>query len=135
MKSRAEHPEMAVIIISGYDESMMELEASRYQAEFVAKPIRPAAFLATVAECLAGVRRQRRWPRKRVVGGFRVTAEGAAGRRGGRLLRWAASGGADRDRIDGLLPGGARRGSACNSMCSPSGSARPTTGTTRYAAP
>ena len=76
MKSRAEHPDMAVIIISGYDEPLMELEASRYQAVFVGKPIRPAAFLTTVAECLAGVRRQRRWPRKRVVGGFRVTAAG-----------------------------------------------------------
>lgn len=76
MKSRAEYPDMAVIIISGYDEPLMELEASRYQAVFVAKPIRPAAFLETVAESLAGVRRQRRWPRKRVVGGFRVTAAG-----------------------------------------------------------
>src|SRR4030095_4692894 len=37
MKSRAEYPEMAVIIISGYDEPLMELEASRYQAIFVSK--------------------------------------------------------------------------------------------------
>jgi CheY-like chemotaxis protein len=73
---RAEHPEMAVIIISGYEEPLMELEASRYQAVFVGKPIRPFEFLATVASSLAGVRRQRRWPRKRVVGGFRVTAAG-----------------------------------------------------------
>ena len=40
------------------------------------KPIRPAEFLQTVDEALAKVRRQRRWPRKRVVGGFRVTVEG-----------------------------------------------------------
>jgi DNA-binding response OmpR family regulator len=73
---RAEHPEMAVIIISGYEEPLMELEASRYQALFVGKPIRPFEFLATVASALASVRRQRRWPRKRVVGGFRVTAAG-----------------------------------------------------------
>lgn len=76
MKSRTEFPEMAVIIVSGYEEPLIELEASRYQAVFVGKPIKPAAFLATVAKCLAGVRRQRRWPRKRVVGGFRVTAAG-----------------------------------------------------------
>jgi DNA-binding response OmpR family regulator len=76
MKSRADYPDMAVIIVSGYDEPLMELEASRYQAVFVSKPIRAAAFLATVAESLAGVRRQRRWPRKRVIGGFRVTAAG-----------------------------------------------------------
>jgi len=76
MKSRAEHPDMAVIIISGFDEPLIELEASRYQAVFISKPIRPAAFLQAVAECLARVRRERRWPRKRIVGGFRVTAAG-----------------------------------------------------------
>lgn len=75
-KSRNDYPDMAVIIISGYDEPLMELEASRYQALFVKKPIRPFEFLATVASSLAGVRRQRRWPRKRVQGGFRVTAAG-----------------------------------------------------------
>ena len=75
-KSRSESPDMAVIIISGYEEPLIELEASRYQALFVKKPIRPFEFLATVASSLAGVRRQRRWPRKRVQGGFRVTAAG-----------------------------------------------------------
>ena len=75
-KSRTEYPDMAVIIISGYEGPLMELEASRYQALFVRKPIRPLEFLATVASSLAGVRRQRRWPRKRVIGGFRVTAAG-----------------------------------------------------------
>jgi DNA-binding response OmpR family regulator len=76
MKSRADYPDMAVIIISGYEEPLMELEASRHQAVFVGKPRRPTVFLATVAESLSGVRRERRWPRKRVVGGFRVTAAG-----------------------------------------------------------
>jgi len=76
MKSRTEYPDMAVIIISGFEEPLMELEASRYQAVFISKPIRPAAFLQTVADCLANVRRERRWPRKRVLGGFRVTAAG-----------------------------------------------------------
>jgi DNA-binding response OmpR family regulator len=76
MKCRADYPDMAVIIISGYDEPLINLEASRYQATFVGKPIRPAAFLDTVAHCLSSVRRERRWPRKRVIGGFRVTAAG-----------------------------------------------------------
>lgn len=71
-----EHPDMALVIITGYDEPMMELEAARYGARFVRKPIQPTAFLAVIAECLARVRRQRRWTRKRVVGGFRVTANG-----------------------------------------------------------
>ena len=75
-KCRAEHPDMAVIIISGYEEPLMELESHRYQALFLQKPIRPAEFLEHVAAALAGVRRQRRWPRKRVASGFRVTAAG-----------------------------------------------------------
>jgi DNA-binding response OmpR family regulator len=76
MQVRAEHPDTEVIIISGYDEPLIELEASRYNAVFVRKPVMPAEFLKTVASCLANVRRQRRWPRKRVLGGFRVTAAG-----------------------------------------------------------
>ena len=35
MRSRVDYPEMAVIIISGYDEPLMEIEASRYHATFV----------------------------------------------------------------------------------------------------
>ena len=42
----------------------------------IRKPVMPAEFLRTVARTLSNVRRQRRWPRKRVLGGFRVTAAG-----------------------------------------------------------
>ena len=76
MQTHADHPETAVIIITGYDDPLIELEANRYQAELVRKPIRPAEFTRLVDRCLAKVRRQRRWPRKRVVGGFRVTVKG-----------------------------------------------------------
>lgn len=76
MQTRREYPDMAVMIISGYEEQLMELEASRYNAMFVRKPLRPAEFLQNVGRCLQNVRRQRRWPRKRVLGGFRVTAAG-----------------------------------------------------------
>jgi DNA-binding response OmpR family regulator len=76
MQSRTDHPDMAVIIITGYDDPLIDLEAHRYHAELVKKPIRPAEFLKTVAASLSAVRRQRRWPRKRVVGGFRVTVDG-----------------------------------------------------------
>jgi DNA-binding response OmpR family regulator len=71
-----DYPEMAIIIMTGFDESMMEIEANRYGATFLPKPISPASLLHTVAECLAHVRRQRRWSRKRVEGGFRVVANG-----------------------------------------------------------
>ena len=76
MQTRSDHPDMAVIIITGYEDPMIELEAHRYRAELVRKPIRPAEFQAKVSTALNNVRRQRRWPRKRVVGGFRVTADG-----------------------------------------------------------
>ena len=75
-ESAAEHPEMAFIIVTGYDEPMMEFEAGRYGAKFVRKPIKPAEFLVTVNDALSKVRRQRRWTRKRVVQGFRVLAHG-----------------------------------------------------------
>jgi DNA-binding response OmpR family regulator len=71
-----DYPDMASIIITGFDEPMMELEAGRYGAKFVRKPIQPSRFLKTVAESLTTVRRQRRWPRKRVIEGFRVIADG-----------------------------------------------------------
>jgi len=76
MQTRTDHPEVAVVIITGYDDPLIDLEAQRYHAELVRKPIRPAEFQRVVEKALAGVRRQRRWPRKRVVGGFRVTVGG-----------------------------------------------------------
>ena len=76
MQTRADHPETAIIIITGYDDPLIDLEAHRYHADLVRKPIRPAEFQQRVNEALAQVRRQRRWPRKRVVGGFRVTIKG-----------------------------------------------------------
>ena len=71
-----DYPDMGLMIITGYDEPMMEIEAARYQAEFVHKPFHPAVFVKKVAHCLEGMRRQRRWTRKRIVGGFRVVANG-----------------------------------------------------------
>ena len=44
MQTRADHPETAVIIITGYDDPLIELEAHRYNAELVRKPIRPVEF-------------------------------------------------------------------------------------------
>jgi DNA-binding response OmpR family regulator len=76
MKVRADSPDIAIVIMTGYDDAMMEYEARRYNAQFVRKPIKPAEFLDTVALSLNTVRRQRRWPRKQVAGGFHVTAAG-----------------------------------------------------------
>jgi DNA-binding response OmpR family regulator len=76
MQCRRECPEMALMIMTGYDESMIELEASRYNAAFVRKPIQPTSFLEHVTRALGSVRRERRWPRKEIAGGFRVLAAG-----------------------------------------------------------
>ena len=76
MQTRADHPETAIIIMTGYDDPLIDLEAHRYRADLIKKPIRPAEFQQRVNQALSQVRRQRRWPRKRVVGGFRVTIKG-----------------------------------------------------------
>lgn len=76
MQARNDHPDMAVIIMTGYDDPLIDLEAHRYHAPLVKKPLRPAQFLQQVEASLQAVRRERRWPRKRVVGGFRVTVAG-----------------------------------------------------------
>ena len=76
MQTRADHPETGIIIVTGYDDPLIDLEAHRYHAELVRKPIQPAEFLSLVTAELLKVRRQRRWPRKRVEGGFRVMVDG-----------------------------------------------------------
>jgi CheY-like chemotaxis protein len=76
MKVRNESPETAIVIMTGYDEPMLELEAGRYNAQFVRKPIKAMDLLSAVRRSLSSIRRERRWPRKRVIGGFRVTVGG-----------------------------------------------------------
>ena len=75
-QTHTEQPEMSLIIMTGYDEPMMEIEAGRYGAAFVRKPLEPQALLEIVARSAAAVRRERRWLRKRIIGGFRVVADG-----------------------------------------------------------
>jgi DNA-binding response OmpR family regulator len=75
-QSNLDLPDMSIAIMTGYDESLTAIEAGRYRAAFIRKPVSPGDLLATVERCLAAVRRQRRWARKRVTGGFRVTANG-----------------------------------------------------------
>jgi len=78
MQTRTDHPETAIIIITGYDDPLIDLEAHRYHADLVRKPIQPSEFKERVSDALRQVRRERRWPRKRVVGGFRVMIKGRA---------------------------------------------------------
>ena len=75
-QSNLDFPDMSIAVMTGYDESLTAIEAGRYRAAFIRKPVSPDELLGTVNRCLAAVRRQRRWSRKRVTGGFRVTANG-----------------------------------------------------------
>ena len=54
----------------------MEIEAGRYNAEFVRKPIKPAEFLENVARCLAPCDGSGAGRASGIAGGFRVTAAG-----------------------------------------------------------
>ena len=76
MKVRKESPETAIVIMTGYDEPLLELEAGRYSAVLIKKPITATALFDAVRRSLRTARRQRRWPRTRVAGGVRVTAAG-----------------------------------------------------------
>jgi hypothetical protein len=73
-QAHLDHPDMATIIMTGYDEPMMELEAGHYGAVW------PQTDQAEGVSggCREGARGRapRRWARKRVVVGFRVTAAG-----------------------------------------------------------
>ena len=60
MKTRNTSPDVGIMIMTGYDSSLLEIEARRYNAAFVTKPIKPADFLKAVAASLSGVRRPRR---------------------------------------------------------------------------
>ena len=61
--SRLLHPEMAIILMTGYPERSLEFEASRYGAVYMEKPLDPKQFMRSVERLLAQVRRERRWPR------------------------------------------------------------------------
>jgi CheY-like chemotaxis protein len=105
-QSAADYPDMAFVIITGYDEPMIEFEAARYGALFVRKPFKTEDLLAACASCLSRVRRKRRWTRRRVIGGFRVTAHNRAAAAldvsyGG--LRLEVSGGEDLPDVFDLL--------------------------------
>jgi DNA-binding response OmpR family regulator len=74
-RSRLLNPNMAVILVTAFEDAMLELEAARYRAEYLLKPVKPADLVNAVKRALARVRRERRWPRK-AVGGTLVVQVG-----------------------------------------------------------
>jgi DNA-binding response OmpR family regulator len=71
-RSRLLHPNMAVILVTAHEDAMLELEAARYRAEYLLKPVKPADLLAAISRTLAHVKRERRWPRRAVGDGVMV---------------------------------------------------------------
>lgn len=74
----AEHPGMAVLVMTDGDEATSAFEARRSNAQVFKRPLHQQEFLDTVSRCLRMVRRPRRWERKRVESAFRVQANGMA---------------------------------------------------------
>lgn len=70
--SRVLHPDMAIVLMTGYPETSLEFEASRYNAVYLEKPIDPRLFMRTVDRLLSQVRRERRWPRRHAPETFMV---------------------------------------------------------------
>ena len=73
------------IIVTGYPDQVLQAEARHLGAEYLVKPIEPAALLSLVERMLAGPDRQerRRWPRKRLLIDLPVRVDDM---RGGRWL-------------------------------------------------
>jgi CheY-like chemotaxis protein len=67
-----DYPGTAFIIVSAAPDAMTEIEARRYGAACVAKPINRARLLEAVAGTLASLVHRRRWVRKRVPDGVSV---------------------------------------------------------------
>ena len=67
-----EFPGMAFIVVTAAPDSMTEMEARRYGAMCVAKPINGARLLDAVAATMASLVHRRRWVRKSVPEGVSV---------------------------------------------------------------
>jgi FixJ family two-component response regulator len=66
LRTHQTHPRMAAIVVSGYEDPVLEREARRYgAADFLVKPIDPKAFVTKIGDALARSSK-RRWARKDV---------------------------------------------------------------------
>jgi DNA-binding response OmpR family regulator len=54
VRERLAHPEVPIIMTTGFPDALLEAEARRYGAEFLEKPIRSADLIALVKKLLAG---------------------------------------------------------------------------------
>jgi CheY-like chemotaxis protein len=77
-RAREVQPAMAVIAITGYPDPAVEQEVAKLDAIFMRKPLDIRHLKDILAERVASGRKQRRWSRKPVAGGFGAHVAGAA---------------------------------------------------------
>jgi CheY-like chemotaxis protein len=77
-RAREIQPAIALIAITGFPDAATEQEVARLGAIYLRKPLDIVRLKEIVAERVASSRRQRRWNRKPVVGGFGASVAGAA---------------------------------------------------------
>lgn len=77
-RAREVQPAIAIIAITGFPDHAVEQEISRLDAIYLQKPVDVRQLKEIVADRVASGRRQRRWSRKRVAGGFGANVAGAS---------------------------------------------------------
>jgi DNA-binding response OmpR family regulator len=77
---REAHPAMAVLVLTAAPDPDEQDDAQRLGADYLQKPLDAERLLALVAEKVSSASRQRRWPRKRIAGGFGASVENAPGK-------------------------------------------------------
>jgi CheY-like chemotaxis protein len=69
VRSKPRYPDLACLIVSGYDDPVLERDARQQGAfDFLIKPVAPSHLLARAADALAS-RGKRHWPRKLLLAG------------------------------------------------------------------
>lgn len=79
-RARELRPAIAVVAISGYADPAVEKEIERLNATYMRKPLDLARLREILADGVASGRRQRRWNRKPVAGGFHASLDGTPAR-------------------------------------------------------
>lgn len=80
LSARANQPEVAGLIVGAQDQLPDPSDVRRYGLRTIQSPFNTEEFLASIAECLAGIRRRQRWPRKEITAPVPMRIGDAAGK-------------------------------------------------------
>ena len=76
IRSRSHNPKTVAIIHTAFPDPVLEAEARRLGAEFLARPVEPAALLTVVSQRLRETSDRRAYPRKQASGSLEVEIAG-----------------------------------------------------------